>query len=393
MAPPLLPVPDDHLVAQPTRSWSGREHAKRWRGLLVIAAALVVVAIVALITGQNSSQHGTLDPASYDPGGGRALATLLGERGVDVTRLNTVSQVLSHAKTATTVVVADPLNEPDLRPLRQLPAGSTLVLMAPDEDSLNTVQPGLVIDGQLPTRSQPLDCALPDAVVAGTVRIGGDSYNQRVGGTADKSCYEGILFVQSLPGGGGYVDVGSATALSNDQLDQAGNAALGIGLLSHHRSVLWLVPGPAPLATDGTTPLNKLLPARLGWAVLQLAVAVGLLMLWRVRRLGRVVPEPLPVTVRASETVEGLGRLYKAARARRRAAGALRAAALSRMAPRLGVRRDDDAAAMATAISGRTGRSAADVGRLLYGAEPEDDQALVALADQLDALEAEVRRS
>ena len=40
-----------------------------------------------------------------------------------------------------------------------------------------------------------------------------------------------------------------------------------------------------------------------------------------------------------------------------------------------------------------TGRPAADVAAVLYGAEPGDDPALVALADQLDALEAEVRRS
>ena len=122
-------------------------------------------------------------------------------------------------------------------------------------------------------------------------------------------------------------------------------------------------------------------------------IAVGLLMLWRARRLGRVVPEPLPVVVRASETVEGQGRLYRAARARRRAATALRAAALSRMAPRLGIRRDDGTAAMVDAVVTRTRRSPTDVTALLYGAEPEDDQALVTLADQLDALEAEVRRS
>jgi hypothetical protein len=63
------------------------------------------------------------------------------------------------------------------------------------------------------------------------------------------------------------------------------------------------------------------------------------------------------------------------------------------MAPRLGVRHDDAGAALVTAVAARTGRSPTDVAALLYGAEPEDDRALVALADQLDALEAEVRRT
>ena len=182
-------------------------------------------------------------------------------------------------------------------------------------------------------------------------------------------------------------------ALSNQYLGQQGNAAFGISLLSHQPTVLWLVPGPSVAASGGTTPLDKLLPSRLGWAFDQVVIAVALLMLWRVRRHGRVVVEPLPVPVRASETVEGLGRLYRSARSRRRAAAALQVAARSRMAPRLGLRRDDQAHAVVEAVSVRTGRPAAEVAALLYGAEPGDDPALVALADQLDALEAEVRRS
>jgi hypothetical protein len=63
------------------------------------------------------------------------------------------------------------------------------------------------------------------------------------------------------------------------------------------------------------------------------------------------------------------------------------------MAPRLGLRRDDSPTAVVDAVAARTGRPAAEVSAVLYGAEPGDDPALVALADQLDALEAEVRRS
>ena len=128
-------------------------------------------------------------------------------------------------------------------------------------------------------------------------------------------------------------------------------------------------------------------------------VAVALLMAWRARRLGRVVPEPLPVVVRASETVEGLGRLYRAAHARPRAAEALRTAVRGHLAPLLGVGGgaaagvEDDRPAMVAAVCARTGRSAPYVTALLYGAEPGDDPSLVALADQLDALEVEVRRS
>ncbi len=67
--------------------------------------------------------------------------------------------------------------------------------------------------------------------------------------------------------------------------------------------------------------------------MLQLAVAVVLLALWRARRLGPVVPESLPVVVRAAEATEGRGRMYRRAGARDRAAGRLRAATRTRIVP------------------------------------------------------------
>jgi hypothetical protein len=297
------------------------------------------------------------------------------------------------------VVVADPAGAPDLSPLRRLPAGDTVVLVAPDDGSLSAVQPGTAVVGSLDTATVAPDCTLPDAVLAGAVTSGGDSYDSDIpappGVPAPTRCYGGTVFVRTDAAGGRQVDVGSAATLSNHELGQQGNAALALGLLGHNPQLLWLVPGPlqAGEATDGTTPLTDLLPGRLGWALLQGTVAVALLMLWRARRLGRVVPEPLPVVIRASETVEGLGRLYRAARARGRAATSLRSATLTRLAPRLGLRRDDGTAAMVNAVCARTGRSTTAVAELLYGPEPKDDRALVALADQLDILEAEVRRS
>ena len=395
-APSLLQGSSEPEAAEPTRSWSGREHAKRNRGVVVLLVGIVVAAALTLALRSYGTPHGTMDPQSYDPDGGRALATLLDARGVPVTRLTGVDQVMAAAKPGSTVVVADPVDEQDLSPLRRLPTTVTVVLIAPDEDSLTAVQPGLFRIDNLDVRAKDLDCRLPDAVLAGVVLTGGDSYGRRPSDPVKaQSCYDATLYVQAAVRGPSFVDLGSPDTLSNADLGKDGNAALGLGLLGHGKNVLWLVPGPVHVqpTTTGTTPLDQLLPARLGWAVLQLVIAVALLMLWRARRLGRVVSEPLHVVIRASETVEGQGRLYRAARARQRAAQALRAAAVSRMAPRLGVRRDDDTVAVVTTVAARTGRNPNDVAALLYGAEPEDDRALVALADQLDALEAEVRRT
>ena len=119
---------------------------------------------------------------------------------------------------------------------------------------------------------------------------------------------------------------------------------------------------------------------------LQLALAVLVLALWRARRLGRVVPEPLPVVVRAAEAVEGRGRLYRAAGARDTAAEALRAGARARLAARLGLPRDAGREGLVLALAARTGRPPQELDALLYGPAPHDDAALVRLADALDGL-------
>ena len=121
-------------------------------------------------------------------------------------------------------------------------------------------------------------------------------------------------------------------------------------------------------------------------------VAVVLLALWRARRLGRSL-RAAPVVVRAAEAVEGRARLYHRGRARDSAAAALRETALERLLPLIGLPPGADQRTVIDAVAARAGRPAGDVSVLLYGAAPSDDRSLVHLADDLDALEREVRRS
>jgi hypothetical protein len=139
--------------------------------------------------------------------------------------------------------------------------------------------------------------------------------------------------------------------------------------------------------------LNDLVSPSLKLAALELLVALAVLALWRARALGPVVPEPLPVVVRAAEAVEGRSRLYRAAKARGSAADALRAGARDRLARRLGLGPDATRAAVVDAAVARIGRDPVGVDALLYGAAPSDDAALVRLADDLDILIREVAGS
>jgi hypothetical protein len=187
--------------------------------------------------------------------------------------------------------------------------------------------------------------------------------------------------------------LGAADLFTNDRLARRGNAALALGLLGTGADVQWLLPRPGARSVETGKSLNDLVPWWLKLAVVQLFVALGVLALWRARSLGPVVTEPLPVVVRAAESVEGRSRLYRAAKSRATAAEALRAGARDRLARRLGLGPETSRPGMVTAVVARTGGDPVALDALLYGAAPADDDALVVLADDLDILILEVAGS
>jgi len=187
--------------------------------------------------------------------------------------------------------------------------------------------------------------------------------------------------------------LGTGAPLANDDLGASGNAALALNLLAASPRIVWLVPGPppGPAATHhGQRSLISLVPGQVYAVAIQLGIVVLMLALWRMRRLGPLVTEPLPVVVRACETVEGHGRLYRSRRARDRASAGLRDAALGRIVSRLGLPRAATDDATCQELASRTGRDAREIRAILFGAVPGDDAALVKLAADLDALEGQV---
>ncbi|HEX4248554.1 MAG TPA: DUF4350 domain-containing protein, partial [Pseudonocardia sp.] len=191
--------------------------------------------------------------------------------------------------------------------------------------------------------------------------------------------------------------LGTPEPLTNGGLAEQGNAALTMRLLGTRPTLLWYLPGPEQ-SDAAPRSLGELIPAGWRWAAVQLALAAVLAAVWRARRLGAVVHEPLPVVVRAVEAVEGRARLYRRAGAREHAADTLRAATRARLAPLLGLGRPDGEQAVAPqalvdAVAARTGRTAVEVTGLLYGPAPADERAMVELADNLDDCEREVLRT
>lgn len=381
--------------------------AQLWRAartpiLVAVAVLLAGLALAAVAGGRPS---GYLDPRAAEPSGSRALAQVLRGQGVRVELVRTLATLRAAATTGDTVLVAAPdlLVDSQARTVRG--TGADLVLAAPASPERYVA--GVTFTGRTGPDVRAPGCALAAARRAGTADAGGATYSvdpdgkgTLAGGRPDIEsaalCYatdDQASLVQVRAHAGPTVTViGNPAALTNDRFDDEGNAALTLGLLGGHQHLVWYLPTPGDLPAGEQRSFYQLVPDGVWWGLAQLLVAVLLLAFWRARRLGAVVPEPLPVVVRATETVEGTGRLYRRSGARDKAAAALRSASLARLVPALGLGRRGDPHVVADAVAARTRRTALEVLALLYGAAPADDAALVGLADTLDALEREVRR-
>ena len=372
---------------------TGREiwHAVRGPGLVVLGVLVAAIAVAALGGG---SQAGLLDPRAVDPSGSRAVAEVLRDQGVQVQLVQTTRGLRDIALPDDTVLVAFP----DLLRTEQAAAvrdiGAELVVIGSQAPEQFAAGVELLRESALEAR-QPV-CALPAAERAGIADTGGLSYvmDPDVGDDV-VGCYarDGLPSLLQVRTAGRTVTLlGSPLALTNDRFDELGNAALTLGLLGQNDRLLWYLPSLSDVSAGEQRTFYELVPDGFWWGLTQAVFAVLVLMFWRARRLGPVVPEPLPVVVRAAETVEGRARLYRRAGARDKAAAALRAGALRRLVPLMGLPRRAEPPAVVDGVAARTRRTTPDLAALLYGAAPADDAALVRLAGELDALEREIRR-
>ncbi|MFF2430622.1 DUF4350 domain-containing protein [Streptomyces mirabilis] len=383
---------------------TARQVWTRTRGI-VLAVVILLAAAVAIAAIRSGAQHGRLDPRSADPYGSRATAELLGDRGVSTRVVTTLDEARAAADADTTLLVAAPdlltgHQQAGLRAATKNSGGRT-ILIAPASPSLGTLAPGVTADAAISFRSTlSPSCDLPAARSAGSADTGGIRYSTSAPG-ADV-CYPSdglptLLRIPAATGNGDTVVLGAPDILYNNRLDKQGNASLALQLLGSRPHLVWYLPSLSDTsATDaGKKTFLDLLPSGWLWGTLQLFIAAGLAALWRARRLGPLVPERLPVAIRASETVEGRARLYRKANARDRAATALRSTTRTRLAPLIGVSPAQAHApeALLPALSARLDGDGQALHALLFGPPPSDDAALISLADQLDALEREVRRS
>ncbi|MFP5336151.1 MAG: DUF4350 domain-containing protein, partial [Actinomycetes bacterium] len=336
---------------------------------------------------------GALDPESATPEGARAVARVLADRGVAVQRVTTVDDATTAAAGGATLVVVDStVLSPDR--LDDLAATTAdLVLVEPDAVVLGELAPALVPAGIAPAVVRPAGCADTDAAAAGEALAGGHLVRAVGDATvcfADEQDREAGSYAVTEVDGREVTVIGQAGVLTNEHLGDDGNAALALRSLGANERLVWLMASPLDTTADEEPALTDLLPRWVGWTALWLVVVAVLAIVWRARRLGRLVPEALPVVVRSAETAEGRASLYRAAGAYDRAALVLRAATLRRLAARLGLPASSSGDAVAAQVARATRRDPEAVRGLLLGPPPADPRALVVLADDLDRLAADL---
>jgi len=394
--PPETSAPVEAASVSPTVRQTGRR-ALPW---IVLGAIAVVVALAGiLLTGGRSHSGAPLDPGSAAPTGGKALAQVLGARGVDVRSAGSLEQVRTDTAggDATVLVFDDAGNlEPSAyRELAQL--AKTIVIVEPSFQTLREVAPGARASGE-PTGPADAGCGVAAAQRAERIdpRATANTAGSTVPGTFrlqddGAACFADASGAASLvrttfTGTTVYL-VGSAPLLMNDGVDREGNAALGLTLLGQHRTLVWYLPGLDDRPVTGPPDIAALTPGWVTPVLLLLVLVFVAAAVWRGRRFGPLVVENLPVVVRAGETREGRARLYQRSSARLRAADSLRIGTVGRLAAVAGLPRTATTTEVADAIAALVGRDRQQIRGLLVDDIPRTDGDLVALSDHLAELE------
>jgi hypothetical protein len=367
--------------------------------VLLVGSALAVT----LLTRGPQGNTDALDPANPGFTGAQGLTHVLRNHGVRVTIVRSQRELLDQSIDSGTTVAITDTNTLSGRTahtaLAHVASAASVVLLDPDP----VVTKGM----DLPVGSHLTDltevaagCRGTDVGEAYLLDHADRAYLPMAGGTATTTCFpdktdktnrSGAMV--SLPAAAGrppVVLLGDESLITNGAILNSDNAAIALHLFGHTDRLVWYVPSQADItAADSTS--RSITPS---WFQPGLALgtsAVVLLCLWRGRRLGRLVTEPLPVVVRAVETTESRGRMYRKSRDRSRTLAVLQQATRRRLASYLGLSVSTPVSNLAAASAAVSGRNYQDVLYLLDSPAAHDDASLLELANTLSALEKEVR--
>lgn len=412
--PPLTPQP------RPAPKRSGR----RWiiAAIAVPVALLAVILLLILISSvapspappERPNNTEELHPDNSGPDGTMVLTRVLADRGVDVTQVRGLRSLESrdHIGPETTVVItrSELLNyETGQRFLELTARAHRIVVIDADAGALRALDlPVTAPPTALPSGLTPTAACNVSGIVSPNDQVAAAQRYTVAGRATGCFTVDDVSALVYVPGNLSRADtvVLGPDMVFNSTIGDYDNAGVAIRAIAGTDSVLWYQPRFQDQVDAAEEPKPQL-PSAL-WPMLVLALIVGgALSLWRGRRFGPLVTEPLPAVVKAIETTQARGRLYYRAKADDRAATTLRNYTLHRVARYLGLPfdagRDGPGTAGAQpvspaleaiidAVATTSGRDRNEVGTLLAGPVPSGEDALIHFTSALSILDKEVRR-
>ncbi len=376
-----------------------------------IGGAVLLLILGAIAYAQRGdSDYTALSIKNYNPNGARALAEVAGSQGLQLRQIESLSDArITDPGSTTLVIVSGGMLQPfQARTISDYPGD---IVIIGDSPALWEALGVPISLGQSNQTTAPAQCDQADAVASGTIATSGAVFVGTPRGDG-QSCFwtsdgAGVVFTEG-PAGGRVTLIADQAIVANDTIDNQGNAALALRLIGKHENAVWYIGSffdtttltwtssdnpNGPAQRDDLPASTDFLPPGTGNVVFALGLALFVVAMWRARRFGPLVHEPLPVVIRSSESTRGRARLYRTAGASGRAAASLRASAATRIGARIGMPRSAPRAVFVAAAARASGRSASQVEALLYGPPPTSESTMLSLIEQIDILEREVHRT
>lgn len=371
---------------------------QRWKVLGVVIGCVLFVGFLTTIIRPAGNQI-PMHPQNAEPSGAMAVTQILQNNGVNVTVTGSLAEARAAADSSTTIFVYDTFVVESSFYREAHDAGADLVIVDPANSTINQLNLGVfqqnASSDALTSGPVAAQCSAPHAQAARHIPAQERGFALS-GGSDTELCF-------AIDGVGSYAAsadnrvhlFATAAPFQNSHLANSGHAALTIGALGQKENLVWFLPtslqNPSDAGDDGS--IFVFLPPWFPAALTLVGFIALFLALWRGRRMGRLVSEPLPVVVRGAETTVGLGQVYRRANEIQHTADALRSGTALRCAQRLGVAPTAAGADLCAAIAHSVNRSYEEITVLLFGPPPRTSAELIRLTQMLDHLESEVHSS
>ena len=371
---------------------TARERFAAARPMIIIVVFSLLFVIVASILPKAGYNNAPVGIRNKEGDGARALAQVLGDHGISVREVN--AQQAASVDENTTLVVIFPSRMTNS--MAQAIETRTNVVYVGLEEEYGSYSPylqGLRADREYSNSSTWMAPGCSSEIAGRTQHLKASDYVLSGRAQGWDLCFsedgKNYAYAERSDSGRFRALIPDSLRLRNRAITEGGNAALAINTIGRTPKVAWYSPthsdDPTGTSQDEMPTSPYLMPA-----FLMIIAACLLAGLARGRRLGPLTSERLPIEVPASETLIGKARLMRSQRAYEHAAQALRSSTASRIATALGVAHTADREALTHAMEQR-GLPASRCSALLWGPPPTSEKALIRLANDLDALEKEIR--